>query len=197
MKKAILFFSLFAIVSFGALAQTAGDRGGLGIRAGGNFSNFGGNDAPNNDYNNRIGFHAGLYSSIYLNESLAIEPGVFYSVKGTQNNGLANSRAILNYVDIPVLFRVFAGDAFNLFFGPQISVLTSSRFEGDLFGSTFAWDTDTVKPTDFGLLFGLGYTLPKGFNVQGAYNYGMSPVFRNSNAEIYNRGFTVSLGYTF
>jgi hypothetical protein len=200
MKKLLLMIAAMTAISFYSVAQSAAtgaDRGGIGIRAGGNFFNFGGNDAPSNDYNNRIGFNAGLYSSIYLGESLAIEPGVFYAVKGTQNNDLANSRAILSYVDIPVVFRVFAGENFNIMFGPQLSVLTGSRFEGDLFGSTFTFNTDSITPTDFGLLFGLAYTLPKGLNIQGAYNYGMSKVFRNSNAEIYNRGFTVSLGYTF
>ncbi len=95
----------------------------------------------------------------------------------------------MNYVDIPVFLRLYLTDGLNVFGGPQISFLTDSRFEGDLFGSTVSFDTEAVNNTDFGLLFGLGYNLPRGLNLQASYNYGLSPVFKNSNVDVYNRGF--------
>ncbi len=170
---------------------------GIGIRGGANFFNFGGADASSNEYTNRAGFHAGLYSTLFLGERLALEPGVFYSVKGTTNDDFANSRAVLNYVDVPVLLRLYLGEGFNIFGGPQASFLMSSQFEGDFFGSTFSYDTEAIRETDFGLVVGVGYNLPAGLNLQGSYDFGMTPVFKNSEAEIYNRGFKVSLGYTF
>lgn len=184
-----MIFALLAVFSLQSHAQDSDKKGGLGLRAGANFFNFGGDDASGNEYNNRIGYHVGLYNSFFLGNSVAIEPGVFYSVKGTQNDDLVNSRAILNYVDIPVLLRLYLTDGLNVFGGPQISFLTDSRFEGDLFGSTVSFDTEAVNNTDFGLLFGLGYNLPRGLNLQASYNYGLSPVFKNSNVDVYNRGF--------
>jgi opacity protein-like surface antigen len=197
MKKISLIFTLAALISFGAQAQDYDKRGGFGLRGGASFFNFGGDNSSDNDYNNRIGYHVGLYNSFFLGSSIAIEPGVFYSVKGTQNDDLVNSRAILNYVDIPVLLRLYLTEGLNVFGGPQVSFLAGSSFEGDLFGSTVSFDTESVNNTDLGLLLGVGYNLPKGLNLQAAYNYGVSPVFKNSNVDVYNRGFQVSLGLTF
>ena len=197
MKKVTLIFALFAVFSIPLQAQDSDKKGGLGIRAGAGFFSFGGEDASNNDYDNRIGYNIGLYNTFFLGNSIAIEPGVFYSVKGTQNKDFANSRAVLNYVDIPVLLRLYVSDGLNIFLGPQVSFLTRSTFEGDLFGSTVSFNTESVNNTDIGMLLGVGYNLPKGLNIQAAYNYGMSPVFKNSNADVYNRGYQLSLGFTF
>ncbi|MCR9016585.1 porin family protein [Aquiflexum gelatinilyticum] len=197
MKKITLIFAFAALISLQSQAQDTDKKGGFGLRGGASFFNFGGDDASSNDYSNRIGYHLGLYNSLFIGNSFAIEPGLFYSVKGTQNDDFANSRAILKYVDVPVLFRFYLSEGLNIFAGPQLSFLTSSKFEGDLFGSTISFDTESVSNSDFGVLVGLGYNLPKGLNLQASYNYGLSPVFKNSNVDVYNRGFQVSLGVTF
>jgi hypothetical protein len=192
MKKTLLLFALVVLTGIGANAQS-----GFGIRGGANFFNFGGNDVSENDYTNRAGFHAGIYASILGGGPISIEPGVYYSIKGTQNDDAANTRAVLNYVDVPLLLRLKVGEGFNIFGGPQVSFLTNSKFEGDFGGSTVSIDTNNIKDTDAGLVFGLGYNLPKGINFQGSYDYGLTPIFKDSNADVYNRGFKVSLGYTF
>ncbi|ERM81731.1 hypothetical protein P872_19280 [Rhodonellum psychrophilum GCM71 = DSM 17998] len=200
MKKSILVFAVLAFFSLEIQAQnvTRSDAaGGFGVRGGASFFNFGGSDASNNDYTNRTGFHAGVYSNLFLGERIALEPGVYYAVKGTQNDDLTNSRAVLNYVDVPLLLRFYIAKGINVFGGPQASFLTSSKFEGDLFGTTYSYDTESITKTDLGFVVGLGYNLPKGINLQGSYDYGTSPVFKNSDAEIFNRGFKVSLGYSF
>lgn len=186
------------LVSFAALTVSAANaQSGFGIRGGANFFNFGGSDVSENDYTNRVGFHAGIYATILPEGPVSVEPGVFYSVKGSQNDDGFDSRAVLDYVDVPVLLRFRIGEGFNLFAGPQISFLTNSKFEGEFGGSTLSFDTDEIKSTDAGLVFGLGYNLPQGFNVQGSYDYGLTPIFKDSDSDVFNRGFKVSLGYTF
>ena len=186
------------LVSFAALTVSAANaQSGFGIRGGANFFNFGGSDVSENDYTNRVGFHAGIYATILPEGPVSVEPGVFYSVKGSQNDDVLDSRAVLDYVDVPVLLRFRIGEGFNLFAGPQISFLTNSKFEGEFGGSTLSFDTDEIKSTDAGLVFGLGYNLPQGFNVQGSYDYGLTPIFKDSDSDVFNRGFKVSLGYTF
>lgn len=192
MKKNLLIFSFAFLTGVSANAQS-----GLGIRGGANFFNFGGNDVSENAYTSRIGFHVGVYASLLGAGPISIEPGIYYSVKGTQNDDALNTRAILNYVDVPVLLRLKFGEGFNVFAGPQVSFLANSKFEGDFGGSTVSLDTESVKETDAALVFGLGYNLPKGLNIQGSYDYGFTPIFKNSDADVYNRGFKVSLGYTF
>lgn len=192
MKKLFLIASLAFLTITGANAQS-----GLGIRGGGSFFNFGGNDVSENNYTNRTGFHAGVYASIFGGGPITLEPGVYYSVKGSQNDDAVNTRAVLDYVDIPLLVRLKFGEGFNVFGGPQLSVLAQSKFEGDFGGSTVSLDTDAVKETDAALVFGVGYNLPKGLNIQGSYDYGFTPIFKDSDADVYNRGFKLSLGYTF
>ncbi len=200
MKKTILLFALLAFFSFEINAQNY-DRndaiGGFGIRGGANFFNFGGSDASNNEYTNRVGFHGGVYANMFLGSRIAIEPGAYFSVKGTQNDDFANSRAVLNYVDVPLLLRLYVTDGLNIFGGPQASFLMSSKFEGEFFGTGFSYETDAITKTDLGFVVGVGYNLPKGLNIQGSYDYGTSPVFKDSDAAIYNRGFKLSLGYSF
>lgn len=195
MKRILLVFA-FVCGAFAVQAQDE-SRLGIGIRGGVNFSTFGGGDIQDDDYSNRTGFSTGLYATVPILPFLAIEPGVYYSVRGTQNNDFANSRAVLGYVDVPVLARLYFGNSFNVFAGPQVSFLQSSRFEGDLFGSTVGFDTDAIRESDFGAVVGVGFNPAKSFNVQASYNYGMQPVFKNSNVDVYNRGFTISVGYTF
>ena len=82
----------------GAVVVQAQDesRLGIGIRGGVNFSTFGGGDIQDDDYSNRTGFSTGLYATVPLLPFLAVEPGVFYSVRGTQNNDFANSRFLFS-----------------------------------------------------------------------------------------------------
>lgn len=177
---------------FSSQAQTS-----FGIRGGANLFHLAGEDVSESDYTNRVGFHAGIYASFLQSGPVAIEPGIYYSVKGAQNDDAINSRAVLDYVDVPLLFRFKFGEGFNVFAGPQLSFLTKSKFEGDWGDSTYSLETDAIKDTDAGVVVGLGYTLPQGFNVQGSYDFGMTPILKDSDLDIYNRGFKLSLGYSF
>jgi hypothetical protein len=192
MKKVLLLFSMTILIAASASAQS-----GIGIRGGANFFNFRGDDVAENDYTNRTGFHAGVYASILGGSAISLEPGVYYSIKGTQNKDVANTRSVLDYVDVPLLVRLKVGEGFNFFGGPQVSFLVKSKFEGDFGNSTVSLNTNNIKDSDVGFVFGIGYNLPKGVNVQGSYDYGLTPIFKNSNVDVFNRGFKVSLGYTF
>jgi len=200
MKNAILAIAAVMVISISANAQTrtpASDQvSSFGVRGGVNFFNWGGDDASGNDYTNRAGFHAGIYGNMFVTDRFAIEPGAYYSVKGTQADNAVDSRSILNYVDVPILLRFYATDGLNIFAGPQGSILLNSKFEGDAFGQTWTVDTDDINDLDAGLVFGIGYNLPMGLNLQGSYDLGLTPVFKNSDAEVYNRGFKISLGFS-
>ncbi|MAN87842.1 MAG: hypothetical protein CL555_13725 [Algoriphagus sp.] len=189
MKKYLLILGFGLLMISNVQAQS-----GIGFRGGVNIFNFGGSDVSENDYTNRAGFHAGIYANFLPDSPVSLEPGVFYSVKGTQNNDALNSRAILNYVDVPVLLRLKAGDSFNIFAGPQVSFLLDSKFEGDFGSSTVSLQTSNVRDLDTGLVFGIGFNPASGLNLQGSYDFGMTPVFKDSDADVYNRGFKISLG---
>ena len=69
------------------------------------------------------------------------------SLKGTQNDDAVNSRAVLDYVEVPLLLRMYVSDRFNLFAGPQVSFLTESKSESDFGGSTVSIFTNSIKDT--------------------------------------------------
>jgi hypothetical protein len=198
MKKILLSLAILAFLSFESNAQGVSRddvAAGLGVRGGLNFYNFGGADAGGNDFTNRIGYHAGIFTNLFLGERIAIEPGAYYSIKGTQNQDIANTRAVLNYVEVPLLIRFYLLDGLNVFAGPQASFLINSRFEGDVLGGTVGLNTESVASTDLGVVAGIGYNLVRGISLQASYEHGTSRVFRNSDADIYNRGFKLSLGF--
>lgn len=194
MKKLGLLLSLLLV---GTVAVQAQSESGFGVRGGANLFTWGGSDINSNDYNNRVGFHAGIYGNGFISDRFSIEPGLYYSVKGTQNDDMVNSRAVLDYVELPVLFRIYATEGVNLFFGPQASVLVGSTFEADALGNTYGWDTDNINDFDAAVVVGIGYNLPKGFNLQASYDFGVNPVFKDSDAAVYNRGFKLSAGISF
>ena len=188
---------LLSFLLLGTVAVQAQNESGFGVRGGANFFTWGGSDVSSNDYNNRVGFHAGFYGNGFISDRFSIEPGLYYSVKGTQTDDMVNSRAVLDYVDLPVLFRIYATDGVNLFFGPQASVLVGSSFEADALGNTYGWDTDNISDFDAAVVVGVGYNLPKGLNLQASYDFGINPVFKDSDASVYNRGFKLSAGISF
>lgn len=200
MRKLILAVSammVFALSSNAQVRTPASEQvSSFGVRGGANFFNWSGDDASNNDYTNRTGFHAGIYGNMFVTDRFAIEPGAYYSVKGTQADNIIDSRSVLTYLDVPILLRFYATDGLNVFAGPQGSILLNSKFEGDAFGQTFTADTENINDLDAGVVFGLGYNLPMGLNIQGSYDLGLTPVFKDSDANVYNRGFKISLGFS-
>ncbi|MEX2511308.1 MAG: porin family protein [Cyclobacteriaceae bacterium] len=201
MKKIGFILTFVSLLSIGAHAQertpASEQKASFGVRGGASFFNWSGEDISSNDYGNRVGFHAGIYGNMFVANGFAIEPGLYYSVKGTQNDDFVNSRAVLNYVDVPILLRFYATDGLNFFAGPQGSILLSSKFEADALGNTFDWETDAINDIDAGLVFGVGYNLPIGLNLQASYDLGLTPVFKDSEADVFNRGFKLSLGVSF
>lgn len=201
MKKLSLLVVMMGIGIIATQAQMRSpaeeQNASFGVRGGANFFNWSGSDISSNDYTNRVGFHAGIFANMFVVDNFAIEPGVYYSVKGTQNDDFADSRAVLNYLDVPILLRFYVGEGFNFFAGPQGSILLGSKFEADVLGNTLGWNTDAINDIDAGVVFGLGYNLPIGLNLQASYDLGLTPVFKDSQADVYNRGFKVSLGVSF
>nr|MBI1230761.1 outer membrane beta-barrel protein [Cytophagales bacterium] len=194
----IAMFFGFAVHSHAQMSSPASEQNtGFGVRGGVNFFTWGGSDISSDDYTNRVGFHAGIFANMFVVDRLSIEPGVYYSVKGTQNDDLVDSRAVLNYVDVPILLRYYATEGLNFFAGPQGSILVGSTFEADALGTTFDWDTESINDIDAGLVVGIGYNLPVGVTIQASYDYGMTPVFKDSEADVFNRGFKVSAGISF
>ena len=184
MKKLLVI--VFALGFFGtAQAQ-------FGVRAGYSSTNF-----TNFDSDALAGFHAGAYFRKDLG-FISIEPGIQFSQKGYDSNGMIGAPPVkndrLNYVDIPVLLRVNILPFLNVFAGPQGSVLVSRKLEY-MDGNTDT-STEPIKGYDLAGVLGLGAKLPLGLNLQLSYDLGFQSV-NYYNQDVKNNTLKVSLGYDF
>ena len=163
----------------------------------------------------RPGFYAGLYATLPISPSFAIEPGISYSEKGTVLQGKVPVPALdflntkltgtarLAYVDVPVLAKVFITPGFYMYAGPQASFLVSgkARVEAGALGfSAFKQDFDIsnqLRKVDFAAVGGLGYQFENGLGLSAGYDYGLTSLDANNRFNAQNRVIKVGLNYSF
>jgi hypothetical protein len=159
------------------------------------------------------GFHAGGYLSLPLGKNVSLEPGLYYSQKGTRlsqrvvNSDFLKVNAELtnysHYIDLPLLLNVELGSGFQLYGGPQLSYLLKNEVDmnagifGVSMGRTFDYDPG-LRSLDFGLSAGAGYEFANGLRLGAGYDYGLSSLDAGrKNVDAYNRVIKVSMGYRF
>lgn len=228
--KRIFLSTLIAVALF-SVEGRAQDKIRLGVKAGGNLATWQGNAIENantvinlaNIYtsgqtlilNPRPGFHAGMYASIPVGSRVALEPGIYYSQKGSQLSGQFSSEKYdfvnlgvdftnkLNYIDVPVHAKVYVADGFHIFAGPQVSFLVSNRLNTRLDVAGFSllnrdWKIDPgFQKIDVAATAGVGYKLHNGFNLTAGYDHGFNRLTNLESVRAYNRAFKVSAGYEF
>ncbi|MDB5222157.1 MAG: hypothetical protein JWN83_824 [Chitinophagaceae bacterium] len=218
MKKQFFFaLSIFiSTISFAQVKPTFGVRAGVlssGIRgeASSNLDNLISFANGMITTNNRTGFFAGAYASIPMDNTISIEPGLFYSQKGYELNGDltikgagflgANAKAKLQseYIDIPVVLKANIS-GFQLFAGPQFSYLMKANLNttAGLLGFNLLNNnmdvTQQFNRWDMGITGGIGYKLSNGININASYDYGLSKLDKNQNTKAYNNAFKVGVG---
>lgn len=188
MKRIILItliaFSLVEIVCAQQINSTSGIKGGLNLAS---LSTDG-----NNDKNLKMGFHAGVFTKIPLNESFAIQPELLYSGKGIKVNydesiiADGETKFNLNYIDVPVKLVFNLAEDFEFQLGPYISYLVNANVDTDaefFGGDVNAQDElnrEHFHAFDYGLTAGLGFDLdPMIFGLN--YNLGLQQVAKDDD----------------
>ncbi|NDK56584.1 porin family protein [Pontibacter fetidus] len=176
MKKIVLLFCFFAL-TFGASAQQ------LGIKGGATYATFKGSDAK--DYDNRLGYAAGLFYQQHINEIIGIQLEALYTSRGAQRKvGNTEDRFRYNYVDVPLFLHVSAG---GLFFdlGPQASFLAKAKRITETTGTNTTVSTKT-DVTDHPYTIDLGYAA--GIGYRGASNIGLEVRYTGGLKDIDDEG---------
>lgn len=171
----------------------------FGFRGGANLSTIAGKDVK--DASNRIGYHIGAYGFLQYSNKVGFEPGLYFTTKGYKIEGSTSGFDYKNittsfYLDIPLITRLQLPENFNLFAGPQFSLLLANRSESstnDFFVRNSS--KEGLEKIDVGIAFGVGYQLSDGLNFQLGYDWGLSNLFENSLNNAQNRVFKVSIGY--
>lgn len=185
MKKSILFI---AVVLFALTSVSAQEYVMFGAKGGVNFSTFSG-DGSNafNDPDGRTSFHLGLLAEIPVTERFSVQPEVLYSGQGYDIAERDNGNDIeyqLDYINIPVIAKVYIFEGLALEAGPQIGFLVNSEIDGDP-GSvnnenTISLDEDQFNKVDFSLAVGASFKFRGGIFVNGRYNIGLSDIYDDS-----------------
>lgn len=207
MKKNILIVA--AVLVFG---MTNAQKAKFGIKGGMNISNWVG-DTEGMDVKSKIGFNIGGFAEIKLSDKFAIQPELLYSAQGMKMDNFevddpelgsvtADAKFNLSYINIPVMFKYYVAEKFNLEAGPQIGFLTSAKLnvKVDGYGSSDQDVKDIFESVDFGLNFGAGYDFTEHFFANIRYNLGLSNIAKTESGDdskVNNSVFSLNVGYKF
>jgi hypothetical protein len=193
--KVFLVVVSFFLLSFSANAQASVS---VGLKAGLNFAKLDGSSAGA-AYNSRTGYHGGAYLRIKLSK-IAVQPEVIFSKQGTTvSYSGKNLEANYDYINIPVIVKLYTVAGINLQVGPQFGFLAGAK--QDVYNSsTGSVSTQNVKSqlkgSDISAALGLGWDLPFGLSIDARYNLGLTKINNASgSSDAKNQVIQVSVGY--
>ena len=135
-----------------------------------------------------LNYQLGVFAEIDITKGIGIQPEVLFSQTSSRvdsgfsavyqnaGNALLNRNVKLNYLNIPVLLRLNAGQLLTLTVGPQFSVLVNDRENLVQNGK------DAFKKGDLAAVLGAQINISK-LRIYGRYNIGLSNIndIDNSN----------------
>ena len=170
-------------------------------------------DTYSDEYDMKPGFHVGGAVEIPINQNFMFEPGIIFITKGVkmeEPDYEISSKANLNYVDIPLLFKASSSNDGGLGFygalGPYIGIGISGQvameYDGEeesddiKFGSDE--DEDDLKRLDMGISVGGGIEFSS-FQIGVSYDYGLINIatYQDYGNKVKNRVLKFTLGYKF
>lgn len=195
---ALVTSSVFAQLNFGA-------------KAGLNLASISGDGTDGLD--GRTSFHFGGLVEIELTDMFAIQPEVLFSSQGAKEEGSESEFGStysykdiykLNYLNLPVMLKVYVVEGFAFELGPQLGFLISAKdeYEYSSDGESDSGDEDIkdeFKGTDIGAGFGASYKLGNGLFFSGRYVLGLTDINEESLDGISPKNSVVqfSLGWLF
>ncbi|MGN6265680.1 MAG: porin family protein [Ginsengibacter sp.] len=189
MKKTIFFIAaLFLMISAKSQGVHFGIKGGL------NASSL--NSSPTNkDMQTKIGFNVGLLAHIHTaNKSWAVQPELYYSAEGAKSKANNDVSTNLGFINIPVLAQYMFDNGFRLEAGPQLDLLMSAKNKSN---NTSTDIKDNLKTAGFSIPVGVGYLTRTGLGFDARYNFGISDVYKNDNANTKSNVFQFDIFYQF
>ena len=183
MKKVVLLFILFVF----SLSQADAQEFHFIPRISLNLANT----YPESFADMRPGLNIGVAEEIRFSKLFALEPGVYYSMQGYQQENAKGETARLkaDYLNIPVYAKFYLYRGFHLFAGPQVGFNVRAKASNYIFVSAptpvhqseydFSGDKkEEIRNCDFSVSMGLGYTFDMGLVISANYNLGCTHFFK-------------------
>lgn len=201
MKKLFKLLSVSALLIGTVTVSNAQDKSSnkesmspsFGIKGGVNLATVTGSDFDSPD--SRTSFHVGLVGEMPIADILSIQAEVLYSGQGFDFRPLPGGDKAefqLDYINVPVLAKVYVFKGLSLEVGPQFGFLVNEKID---FKSGNDVDLDDAKKFDFGVAGGLTFQTDMGLFASGRYVYGVTNIYDDVN--IKNSVFQIGLGYKF
>lgn len=192
MKKIIL-----SLIVVGVTAVASAQGFHLGIKAGANMTKISGMEFKSGY---ELGYHAGLFSEIYLGKKFAIQPEILWNqvntkkASGTQGiiSGWKDSltQIQLKYLTIPLMIKYQLTNNLALNLGAQYGILIDQQ------NSTFGNVKEAFKSGDFSVVGGFSVDFSR-LRVYGRYNIGLNNLSDVQNTNQWkSQQIHVGIGYS-
>lgn len=196
MKKSIL---LIAIALFGFNSMSAQEFVMFGAKGGVNFSNFAGDGFASfeEDSNARTAYHLGLVAEIPLSERFSIQPEVLYSAQGFDIAQIEDAKDVefqMDYINVPVLAKVYVFNGLSLVAGPQFGFLVENEISSE--NGEIELDSDNFNNFDMSVGMGAEYKFNK-FFLYGRYNAGLTDIYETESINAKNSVIQAGVGFMF
>jgi hypothetical protein len=210
---AMLVVGFSALTFSAASAQLAG-----GIKAGANFAKFAGDLEGIDDKDWRTAFIGGGSLTWVFGGKYAFQPELLFAQKGsklqsTENGEILDAKARVDYVEVPVLFKVlmpFGGSGLAapfLMAGPAFAYQTGCEVDLSADGIDQTLDCEDpdleakIHNTDWSAVLGAGFGIPVGSGalvLDGRYQFGLRNINAASDPDDFkNRSFALMVGLSF
>ncbi|AUC85765.1 hypothetical protein CW731_10910 [Polaribacter sp. ALD11] len=195
MKKIYITIALLITSVISLSAQDRKNKATAGIKGGYNLSSvsFDGTSETSKLH----GFHVGIYGESYIGKYLSIQPEILYSQQGykiVDDSGTYTQK--LDYINIPLMLKLYPVKSFFLEAGPQIGFSISHK---ETFDSGFIlYDTsEEFEPNNFdwGVNLGAGFKSDAGVSLGARYHIGQSDIYDEDKPK--NRVWQIYLGFEF
>ncbi|MFD0963313.1 porin family protein [Pseudofulvibacter geojedonensis] len=179
-SKAILSLGILLSIQLGFSQENAdNDRSSVGLKAGYNSSSV--RTDSGSEANHKSGFYIGFFGESFVGKSISIQPELMYSQQGYEvETSSYTYTQKLNYINLPIMIKVYPVEGFYLELGPQIGYAISHKEE---FDSSLINSSREFEPNSFtwGLNGGIGFVTKGGFGINARYHYGLGEVINDSN----------------
>ena len=172
----------------------------FGVKGGVNFATVTGDDFDSP--NSRTSFHVGLLAEFPISPMFSLQAEALYSGQGFESNidgglvgGDGNIEYQLDYINVPILAKVYVVEGLSLEAGPQFSFKVNEEIDSDPNDDPGDTDLDEAESFDFGLAGGLTFQTNMGLFATGRYTIGLTDIVQDVDAK--NAVFQLGIGYKF
>jgi len=186
--------------------NTASREISFGVKGGVNFATVNGDgfDSPDS----RTSFHVGALAEFPLADIFSIQVEALYSGQGFEYETPAipfvteggKVEYQLDYINVPVLAKVYLFKGFSLEAGPQFSFLVNEELDSAPEDNDGDTNTDSAKDFEFGFAGGVTFQTDMGLFATARYNQGVTEIFEDrddADNKVTNSVFQIGIGYKF